>query len=270
MIPFYHKDIRLTIDPALIEFYDKELYRKITDFMEYVIELIKDNESRKARGLINFPEVNEIRLGYSEVDNYGKGNGDEYNERIFGRICKNLEIFDRKEKRIEALYWLIEGLAHDRLSDIIANILKDYLIKYTQQRSKTHNIPMERVTIKNIFDFNKKIWIDEKVFLPLNQHPAFRDQGILFVPKNFLRTLPYFNFEGLKRLCRRAIRESEKRTKKTERKYTKKAEAIAIIQERPEYIDKYIKKKKSLKYQERYPLTPYDVDNDPKGLLKDC
>src|SRR4030042_1205603 len=106
LIPFYEKDIRLTIDPALIELFDEDLYEDtILKFVKHIFKLIGQRASKSAESLINFPEVNEIRLGYASKNKYGKGNGIEYNQQIFDFLMKKHSAFIIQELRIEMLYW---------------------------------------------------------------------------------------------------------------------------------------------------------------------
>ncbi len=266
LIPFYSKDIQLTIDPALIEISEPKLYDDIIGFFRSVLSHMRHRKIGAARSLISFPEVDEIRLGYSAPGNYGKGSGDEYEDQVFETLKNHLAAFDRPEKRIEALYWGINGLAHDRLSDIIANIIKEYLISYTRSMADQYHILCEKVHVSNIFSFDKMKWYDDDLELPPNRSASFKGQGILFVQKNFLRRLPYFNFQGLRRMCVKAMAPDD--PKKQKNLLTSKDQVIEQLMRWPRRMDDYISKRKSSEYRDRYPLVPYDIDNDPQKLLK--
>jgi hypothetical protein len=66
------------------------------------------------------------------------------------------------------------------------------LIDYTIEQCEKHSIPLEKVTVQEVYDYKKNIFLAEGTFLPINPQ---NNQAIILVPKRWLRFLPWINYE---------------------------------------------------------------------------
>lgn len=81
----------------------------------------------------------------------------------------------------------------DRISDAAANILKLFLIAYTQEQCRSWAIPLSKdVPISHYFDFTELDWRDGYFDLPINPSTG---APLLFVPRRILRILPWINYD---------------------------------------------------------------------------
>jgi hypothetical protein len=85
------------------------------------------------------------------------------------------------------------GIGPDRISDITANVLKHYLIEYTQQQCAMWGIPMATgVPLRHVYDHERREWSDGYFDLPVS---PFDQAPILFVPRRIVRSLPWINYD---------------------------------------------------------------------------
>ncbi len=66
---------------------------------------------------------------------------------------------ERWLRHIEELQLVSIGVAADRISDIATNVLKLFLIEYTQRQASLWNIPLgTAVPVNHYFDFDDYAW----------------------------------------------------------------------------------------------------------------
>lgn len=104
---------------------------------------------------------------------------------------------ERGLRHVEELQLLSIGVGHDRVSDIAANVLKYFLIDYTQQQAGLWDIPLIRgVPVSHYFDFDASDWADGYFDLPQN---PIGGGPILLVPRRIVRLLPWINYDDYAR-----------------------------------------------------------------------
>lgn len=269
--PILDNDTKLFIDPFLIfktkNNYFKDAHKKIIAFFNFAFKLasesagIRTNLSyKKLLNMLLFPEASEINLGYSNYNSFGSGTGKEFSEIIASAILQSISIGISNVEHFEEIAILHKGIGCDRISDITANILKSYFIKYTQETCSKLNIPMTSVIVKNSeFDFDFLRWENKKIELPMNK---YFNRPIILVPREFLRELPTINVGGFKDY----IWDNESEKLRTDLNYEvkskiNKTEVIKIAK------DNYFLVRDYIKYVEDYvePIS-YDLDSDKSGL----
>jgi len=196
--PILDRDVPLFIDPFLVKYSSSILVSKsyetsFVNFFQKILELIsKQNKINKKtfESIFNFPEVDELCLGFSKTGTKGSGGGKHF-AKIWLKIFVdylNLILKDRGDiefSGIEILSFLADGIGPDRLSDLTANLIKKELIIYTQEICKKSKIPMKLVRVRNYeFDFNCLSWEDKKVLLPIN---PFSNSGVILIPEDIVR-----------------------------------------------------------------------------------
>lgn len=243
VIPRIGVDVPLGIDPFLLfKSRDPELaalHSTIVTAFNLGVETVRYKDTNGALYLFDFPEVTEIGLGYTTKSKRGSGVGQLLSRLIVGTLQDSPALLERGLRHIEEMQLVSIGIAADRISDITANLIKHYLISYTQRQSGLWNIPLKSsVPISHIFDPERLEWYDDYVDLPvdpLNQNP------ILLVPRRIVRALPWINYNDYFRLEFQAYLR-KKRIRATPLKLAKE-QVIAVTRSEVERIDRYVTRK---------------------------
>jgi hypothetical protein len=197
--PVLEQDSPLYIDPYLV-FKDSApmwtgAYDELVAFFERASELVLASGGtrntaawRKAIRLLQFPEPHELALGVAMGSPLGSGTGTVFADRIADVLNLLGSSAAPNLASIGGFALFCEGLGVDRISDIIANVLKSRLIAYTQQIMRTHSITGTSVTVKHSsWDRTTANWQSDE--LELWQNPA-TGGGVLLVPDRFLKEMP--------------------------------------------------------------------------------
>ena len=188
-------DLPLFIDPFLLfdsaEPQYTTLHDEIIKYVKFLRDVSASNEDI-ASGLLDhwfhFPEIKQNWLGFSRKGNVGSGLGKDFAESLhlnLHRVFKDFgsEIITRGS-HLEKLCLLSNGVGRDHLSDFTANLIKHFLLEYTQTFAIEHvdeafrrSFAVDKVT----FDYATERWRPGKYELP-----AFAGDYILLTPKNIL------------------------------------------------------------------------------------
>ncbi len=187
-------DLPLFIDPFLLFGSTKkeyqEIHRNILGYLTFLKDKSKeiDIADGQIKSWYTFSEVKQNWLGYSQVGNKGSGLG-----RLFGRsFSKNLSfVFDDLGKEIITQSSHIEkaclfeiGIGKDNISDFTCNLIKHYLLEYTEKFALQYLTEAQREKIKVekvYFDYELERWMPKEFVLPY----IFSDYVIL-TPKDIL------------------------------------------------------------------------------------
>lgn len=187
-------DIPLFIDPFLLYASDKPDYKQLHEgVLDYLVFL----RAKAANGLVTkekikrwyrFPEVKQNWLGYSETGNGGSGLGVDFGNSMTKNIC---EVFKdlRNEtitetSHLEKLCLFRSGVGRDNISDFTCNLIKEYLLQYTERFARQYLKPeqCEMVSVSKVrFDYEQEVWESGKFYLPY-----FNDDFVLLTPKDIL------------------------------------------------------------------------------------
>src|SRR5438552_2971636 len=106
------------------------------------IELLRTGNVSNVRELFDFPEASEIGFGYTQKSKRGAGVGSYLSELIIETLSDSPALMERGIRHIEELQLVSLGIGPDRVSDISANLIKQYLIDYTQRQSELWKLPL--------------------------------------------------------------------------------------------------------------------------------
>ena len=197
-------DSKLFIDPFLIKKSSVEeeraLFVRFGDFFRYAYDKALELNTNtgayeELKLLLSFREPKEIGLGYTEASHEGAGPGASFAAILLQffihntakRLIKDVELYPDEEFNPITLEIFTEGLGPDGLSDITANLLMDYLIKYTQVQCEKYGIPTKQLPLnEDGFDFAEKEWRGGGYY-QLPENPLWQGQAVVLVPKRFLR-----------------------------------------------------------------------------------
>jgi len=187
------------VDPFLI--FANPKYKKLHDFIINYLKFLRNlsikNEGRNLstgdyKHYYKFSEVKQSWLGYSVDGNSGLGLGPDFGKSL----CYNLnKIFSKfgKEKitessHLEKLCLIEEGIGVDKISDFTLNLIKKFILEYTERFAKKHldNEFVSQFAISKVeFDPQKSIWQDARFSLPFIKTKKGKD-FVLLVPKEIL------------------------------------------------------------------------------------
>lgn len=203
-------DTKLFVDPFLIYAAEHNEFtgshKEVIDFFNVVFSLIAKSGGKngspywkQAQGLLVFPEVEELCLGYTGIGTKGSGSGAGFSKLISEAIWQSIQVGVKEITHFEEISLLKEGIGADRISDITATILKHRFIDYTNNICKKHNIPLFPNRMNGRFDSNVNRWLPILALLPRNPH---NNKSILLSPSNYLRDLPTINADSFWGYCR--------------------------------------------------------------------
>ncbi|MCW9705229.1 hypothetical protein [Fodinibius salsisoli] len=187
-------DLPLFIDPFLLFGSEKEEYQKLHDsILKYIAFLKSKSEAEninkaKIKSWYKFSEVKQNWFGYSKVGNSGSGLGMKFGKAF----SQNIEaLFDdlgketiTESSHLEKATLFEIGVGKDNISDFTTNLIKEFLLEYTQNfalanlnDNQTEKLKIERV----YFDYQLERWMPKTFTLPF----IFGDY-ILLTPKDIL------------------------------------------------------------------------------------
>jgi hypothetical protein len=252
VIPCVGVDIPIGIDPFLLfksrDIVLSELHSLILKAFNKGIELVRTDHQLAAQKLFDFPEVAEIGLGYAKNGKRGSGVGTFLSQLIIETLSDSPALQERGVKHIEEMQLVSVGIGPDRISDIAANLLKKYLIDYTQKQCNLWNIPLvSGVPLSHVFDFDTFDWYDDYFDLPIS---PFDNAPILLVPRRIVRVLPWINYDDFFRMefstylrakrVKGRLSGKESTTTTTPIKKADKAQIVSLTRTEIDRLDRYI------------------------------
>lgn len=196
-IPFLEEDIPLYVDPFLLwrspSFQDKGLHQLLLGAFNNLGALVKKGEHSEAiRQIIVASECDEVGLG-SSATRKGLRLGENQALEILTLFERIPFYRDNGFRHLEEIQLFVGGISKDRISDFACSFLKSFLIDYTYQQCAEIGIKVQETTVTTVYNANKKAFEDIKTAVPV--HPDTR-KPILFVPKRWLRFMPWISYEG--------------------------------------------------------------------------
>lgn len=177
------KDTLLFFDPYYIskkeDAFLSECNEYINSFFNQFLLLLKRDEVRAFRLFSHLGEVNEICLGMSSGKPSGRGIGYIDAKKIFFAIKNSKAVQDEVLEHLEDIRLFVEGVDKDKISDMVANIIKYPLIKYTIEQCRLYDVPMR--TVETGFYWNKNRWERSH-----EDMIVFRNKRYLLFPRNIL------------------------------------------------------------------------------------
>lgn len=196
-IPFLNEDIPLYVDPFLLwrspSFQDKGLHQMLLGGFNNLGSIARKGAIDEAVAqLVEASECDEVGLGNS-ASRSGKRIGE-------GRAREIVTLFDRIPfyrdhgfRHLEEVQLFVDGISRDRISDFACSFLKSFLIDYTYQQCQELGIPVQAVAIPTVYNSDKRKF--ESVIAKAPVHPE-TGKPLLFVPKRWLRFVPWISYEG--------------------------------------------------------------------------
>ncbi len=195
-------DSKLFIDPFLLKRspidVEQGLYKRFGIYFREALDRSLAVQTGGEKNLINyltFHEPKEINLGYTKFSNKGSGLAAVFAKSLANffiggaatRLVSQTDLYPNEEINPEIFSVFADKVAEDRISDLTANLIMDYLVDYTQTQCKQLGIPIPNILpVSQTYDFEEKNWTGgQSYYLPEN--PIRPGEPVIFVPKRFLR-----------------------------------------------------------------------------------
>ncbi len=188
-------DLPLFIDPFLLFNSDKAEYSALhDDILRYLI-FLRDKATADGdldQGLIaawyRFKEVKQNWLGYTQFGNDGQGLGAGFATALHGALGQIFADFGKetitKGSHLEKLCLIRPGVGRDNISDFTTNLIKDFLLRYTQDFARAHLDAgqCEEFSVRRAaFNYQTESWETRRYYLP-----RVRSDFVLLTPLDML------------------------------------------------------------------------------------
>jgi len=192
--PSLINDLPLFIDPFLL-FNGKtpEFKRLHDDIINYVAFLrdMSDEEgihSGLLKSWFMFPEVKQNWFGYSKVGNGGSGLGSKFAKSLNENLNTVFNNFGNEKlttgSHLEKLCLIKDGVGRDAISDFTTNLIKEYLLDYTQNFALDFiekKYLKKHIVEKVKFNYETRTWEHKEYELP-----TIDADFVLLTPKSIL------------------------------------------------------------------------------------
>src|SRR5207245_6409209 len=182
------------IDPFLLFSSEKPEYQALHERILKYLRFLKDAavDRTLSRGLLEswylFPEVRQNWLGYSKSGNRGSGLGRDFAVSLHKNLHEVFHDFGgetiTRGSHLEKLCLIKDGIGRDNISDFSTNLIKEYLLEYTQKFARD-NIPSDlrkAVSVpKARFNYDMQRW-EAKTY----ELPYYRDDYVILTPRDIL------------------------------------------------------------------------------------
>jgi hypothetical protein len=189
-------DMPLFIDPMLIFNSDnpeyKSLHESIVRYFHFLATKAKNGlQSNEIKAWFKFSEVKNNWLGYSLAGNGGLALGDEYAKFLYDNIKFAISTNNISQSvHIEKIMLLYKGSGKDKISDLTVNLIKKYLLEYTQAFANSYIRPelKKRLFVERAyFNYETESFVSEEYILPYYVNSKGEDEYILLTPVDILR-----------------------------------------------------------------------------------
>ncbi len=187
-------DLPLFIDPFLLFNSKKKEHQKLHDDIIRYLCFLKDKSTAGTvdpallKAWYHFSEVRENYLGFCISGNTGRGLGSDFARALNNNLGTLFSDFGSekvtKGSHFEKLCLIKEGVGRDTISDFTTNLIKEYLLHYTQSFAKKHihNKLRREIAVSRVcFNYETETWQPEVFDLPM-----FKDSYVLLTPKDIL------------------------------------------------------------------------------------
>jgi len=187
-------DLPLFIDPFLLFNSQKDEYQKLHDRIIRYLKFLRGKSAGDeiSSGLIQswyrFPEVKQNWLGFSIKGNQGSGLGSKFARELHANLHRIFSDFGdekvTKGSHLEKLCLFSDGVGKDNISDFTTNLIKEYLLDYTQGFTRKFIHPTLRrntAVLRARFNYRTERWESDVYDLP--HHDG---DYVILTPKDML------------------------------------------------------------------------------------
>jgi hypothetical protein len=186
-------DLPLFIDPFLLFNSPKAEYQQLHEQILKYLRFLRDEATDDLDPALianwyRFKEVKQNWLGYTLFGNGGAGLGNNFAIALHGALRQIFHDFGAEtishSSHLEKLCLIQPGVGKDNISDFTTNLIKSYLLDYTQTFAHSH-LRTEQCArfqvARAAFNYSTKTWATKPYYLP--RHGA---DYILLTPEDML------------------------------------------------------------------------------------
>jgi hypothetical protein len=187
-------DLPLFIDPFLLFNSEEAEYQRLHEQMIDYLRFLRDKsvgghiEKGLLKSWFTFSEVKQNWLGFSESGNSGSGLGSKFARELNRNLTAFFTDFGHERitegSHLEKLTLIESGVGRDNVSDFTTNLIKNFLLDYTQAFAQRHIRTELRRCIavdKVRFNYSTQVWESKNFDLPWDG-----EDYVLLTPKNIL------------------------------------------------------------------------------------
>jgi hypothetical protein len=173
-------DLPLFVDPFLLFHSDKPEYQALHQSILRYLRFLRDKassgpiEPALVRSLFRFPEVRQNWLGFSVLGNGGLGLGPKFATALRESLTSILNDFGTEQitqsSHLEKVGLIRPGVGRDGISDFTTNLIKEYLLEYTQEFARQHLQPEQcrDFAVRHVrFNYETEAWESGTYYLPV-------------------------------------------------------------------------------------------------------
>lgn len=185
-------DDQLYIDPRALRTlkttWTDECVMLLQDYFSTVIGKIREGKHADARMLLRqLREPNETHLGMSTGYARGHALGPGSAHNVWDALVNSEAIKSGLLEELEETVLMIEGISFDIVSDIATNVMREPLIRFTQEQCAAHGIATRRVASGPLWDPETHLWDQQ-----YEELPVAGTGKLLLVPKTIVRKKLHF------------------------------------------------------------------------------
>ncbi|MEO8271867.1 MAG: hypothetical protein ABI557_19245, partial [Aureliella sp.] len=201
-------DLPLFIDPFLLFTSEKAEYQRLHNEIIKYLSFLRD---QSVKGNVNdglleawycFREVSQNKLGFCFTGSSGRGLGMDFARALNANLHQLFSDFGNEQvtkgSHLEKLVLIRDRVGRDNISDFTTNLIKAYLLKYTQTFADRHIDPLKlkKVNVSKVrFNYECGTWEGGVFTLPW-----FVDDYVLLTPEDILtKDDTWINKEDLRR-----------------------------------------------------------------------
>ena len=182
-------DSKIFVDPRALRLlpseWGAECVSLIQNFFEAVLDAIKEKRETDALCFLSaLHEPNETRFGLSRKKARGRGMA----KKLANKLKKALDESEAAKSGLlvdlEDMALMVPNIASDIISDITTNIIREPLIRYTQETCEEYDIPLaKQVSSGPTWDPDTLRWLPSHY----ERLPVIGGEKLLLVPKTIVR-----------------------------------------------------------------------------------
>lgn len=186
-------DTSVFVDPHAFTTMESDWAREcvslLQDFYGEVLAAIRTGDRQRGKYLLGkLGESNEAHLGLSTAHARGSGVATGLATDIYNALGMSTTVLSGILSEIHETVLFVEGIGHDRVSDMTINIIRHQLITFTQDVCNDYGIPMvQKVDSGWMWDRRTQTWVTKHVDLPMP------NGKLLLVPLAVVRKSPTFD-----------------------------------------------------------------------------
>lgn len=182
------EDLPLFFDPYVFANEDDAFCmacdQSIKSFFQRVLDAVIHSKTTEGHQLLSYlSEPNEICFGWSRDEPAGRGIGDKQAKQIYHQLKSSAAGKSGLLTDLSECELFVQGIGPDKISDITANIIRNHLIKYTQEQCELHGIQdLTSHPTSATWNIQKSRW--EMGYADL---PVVAGTPVILVPKRTVR-----------------------------------------------------------------------------------